>query len=94
MNITTRTYYVAQNIVTLKNVRNGTPSHPPFDTSSKDTVQQAWDAGHPMRCLDPKREYIRKGDIPNARVLFTDNNFGLYVEGAQSAQLGNLNDHI
>ncbi len=80
MNINTKTYNVAQNTSTLKDIREDIPIEPTFNTRTVTTVQQAWDSNTKMRCLNSNKLYIQKSTIGKARVCFVTKDFYLYVQ--------------
>lgn len=76
----TQTIYIAQNTNTIENIRTGTEPEPPFDDSSVEAVQAAWDNDVKMRCLG-RRMYRSKTEVgPDVRVMFVNKDFYLFLQ--------------
>lgn len=88
MNFNTRTYYVANNVTTLAQIREGAPSHPAFDESSKEKVQELWDSGVNMRCLSGNRPFLNKDSVGGARICFVCKDFYHFLANGNNSNTG------
>jgi len=86
---TTSTIYVAQNVITLSNVRHNTPRHEAFDTSCGKVVQQLWDNGQTMRALNGGRNFVNKNTVGgDTRICFIDPEYFRFLTNAQHSETG------